>query len=207
MSSNVAENLKSLGISVTHLKNQTNIEKHRFIDSSYNQQMFRYDSGDCNKVDECSLGEIRQHTDETFDVIVISDYDKGFVGKKTVDFVKMHFSGIPIFVDTKKKDISMYQGCYVKINEKEYHSLYEKPERCHFIVTLGSGGATYSGKVFPTRKVDVFDVVGAGDVFLSGLVYGFMKYHEMERAIGIANHLASISVTKQGTYVVNRSDL
>ena len=207
MSSNVRENLSSLGMNVVHVTNDVTIEKHRFIDSSYGQQVFRYDSGDMEKIDECRLTELDKYSAGDFDCIVISDYNKGFVGKCLVEHIRNRFSGIPFFVDTKKSDLRMYDGCYVKINDKEYNLLSNKPKNCKFIITLGPEGAMYKGDVYSAEKVDVFDVVGAGDVFLSGLVYGFMIDGKIESAIKIANKLASTSVTKRGTYVVCRSDL
>ena len=207
MSSNVRENLVSLGIKVTHVTNEAVIEKHRFIDSSYGQQVFRYDSGDIEKIDECQLTELDEYSRDDFDCVVISDYNKGFVDKNLVQHLRNKFSGVPFFVDTKKSDLQMYDGFYVKINDREYSSLSNRPKNCKFVVTLGSKGALYGGNVYPANKVDVFDVVGAGDVFLAGLVYGFMVDSKIESAIRIANKLASTSVTKQGTYVVCRSDL
>ena len=207
MSSNVCANLRALGTSVVHIRNDTLIQKHRFIDLSYGQQVFRCDIGDSKKIDECHDNALTQYTPENFDCVVISDYNKGFIGKKIVESIKKRFAGIPIFVDTKKKNVDMYGGCFIKINDKEYQSIISKPTDCRFIVTLGKRGAMYNESIFPTKKVDVFDVCGAGDVFLSGLVYGFMNTGKIEDAIEIANNLATISVTKQGTYVVCGDDL
>ena len=42
------------------------------------------------------------------------------------------------------------------------------------IVTRGSKGCEYKGKMYPAEKVDTFDAIGAGDTFLSALVYFYL---------------------------------
>ena len=65
----------------------------------------------------------------------------------------------------------------------------------------------YENKLYKTKKVEVYDVCGAGDVFLSSIVYGFDKYDSIERSIESANIFASFSVNKLGTYVLSKEDI
>ena len=53
----------------------------------------------------------------------------------------------------------------------------------------------------------MFDVVGAGDTFLSALVYFYLKYGTIEEAIPYANKAAAISVSNFGTYILNTEDV
>ena len=117
------------------------------------------------------------------------------------------FENTPIFVDTKKEDLTMLSGCVIKINEKEFANIKKMPKDSEFVVTLGEGGALYNNKVYDTNKTEVFDVCGAGDVFLSSLVYGYLTTQNMEDAIIIANKCASLSVSKMGTYVLTKEDV
>ena len=117
------------------------------------------------------------------------------------------FENTPIFVDTKKEDLTMLSGCIIKINEKEFANIKRTPKDSEFVVTLGEGGALYNNKVYDTNKTEVFDVCGAGDVFLSSLVYGYLTTQNMEDAIIIANKCASLSVSKMGTYVLTKEDV
>ena len=71
----------------------------------------------------------------------------------------------------------------------------------------GSSGAEYNGVTYPGEKVSVFDVCGAGDTFLSALVYFYLKYGTIERAIPYANKAAAIAVQNFGTYVLNGEDI
>ena len=55
--------------------------------------------------------------------------------------------------------------------------------------------------------MNVYDVVGAGDTFLAGLVYGFLKYGRIEKAIPLANKASAIAVSNPGTYVLTEQDV
>jgi bifunctional ADP-heptose synthase (sugar kinase/adenylyltransferase) len=62
-------------------------------------------------------------------------------------------------------------------------------------------------KRFLQKKVEVFDVSGAGDTFLASLVYGFVKSNCMETSLIFANKCASIVVQKSGTYALTLQDI
>ena len=63
------------------------------------------------------------------------------------------------------------------------------------------------GKLYPAEKVNVFDVVGAGDTFLSALVYFYLTLGEIEKSIPLANKAASIAVSNFGTYALKPQDI
>lgn len=204
MSHNVKLNLESFGLQVTHYHNSEKIVKHRFIEDKYKQQIFRCDEGE-----SITLTPMVIEIKEQYDAIVVSDYNKGFVTDKAFyNFLQQIDSSTPVFVDSKKQDLSIFKNCYVKINEHEH----KKADLSHIqeenlIVTLGGKGAIWNGEVYPTKQVDVYDVCGAGDVFLSALVFGYLKFGTMERAIPIANKCAAFSVTKNGTYVLTKENI
>ena len=62
-------------------------------------------------------------------------------------------------------------------------------------------------KLYPAEKVNVFDVVGAGDTFLAALTYGYLKYGRIEEAIPLANKAAAVAVSHRGTYVLTEEDV
>ncbi len=51
------------------------------------------------------------------------------------------------------------------------------------------------------------DAVGAGDTFLSALVYFYLKYGNIEEAIPYANKAAAIAVSNFGTYILTKEDV
>ena len=207
MSANVSKNLQSLGINVTHVTNQSIIYKHRFVDFRSRQHLLRVDIGEEKKIEKIDILKIK--TIKNFNAVVVSDYNKGFLEPEDCKEICKHFNlkKIPIFVDSKKKDLSCFKNCIIKINEKETDSAVLPPENCKIITTLGDRGALYNGVIYKTSAVDVFDVSGAGDVFLSALVFGFLQHGSIHNAIPFANKCASISVSKTGTYVLTKEDI
>jgi sugar/nucleoside kinase (ribokinase family) len=100
-----------------------------------------------------------------------------------------------------------FDGCYVKINESEYNAAQTLPSSNYLIVTKGAEGTHYNGKTYPTKKVEVHDVTGAGDVHLAALAVFYLLTGSIENALPYANKLASISVQHQGCYTVTNEDL
>lgn len=197
MAWNVRENIESFGIEVYMITNQETITKTRYIDEKYNQQILRVD-------DEPDLKPMNYDLpDEHFDALVISDYDKGFLSNKKVFELVEWFDG-PVFIDSKKTKLPK-ESCFVKINDLEFSKLDNPSD--NLIITRGSKGAEYQGKLYPGEKVDIFDAVGAGDTFLSALVYFYLKCGKIEEAIPYANKAAAIAVSNFGTYILTKEDV
>jgi D-beta-D-heptose 7-phosphate kinase/D-beta-D-heptose 1-phosphate adenosyltransferase len=199
MAANVNENLCNLGINTDFVTNTEIIIKKRYIDKKSGQHMLRVDlEPEINQWDGYTPSEIKQ-----YDAIVISDYNKGFLSY--VDIVTIIKStDKPIFIDTKKPDLARFSGphVFVKINETEYKNRYSIPE--NLIVTLGDRGAMIkrfnSEFEYETIPVDVVDVCGCGDTFLSALTYQFLKTKNIGESIQFANLASGITVRHSGNY-------
>ena len=61
--------------------------------------------------------------------------------------------------------------------------------------------------MYPGEKVNVYDVVGAGDTFLSALTYGYLTQESIQKAIPFANKAAAIAVQNPGTYILSEGDV
>lgn len=197
MAWNVRENIESFGIEVYMITNQETITKTRYIDEKYNQQILRVDDEPDLKPMNYDLPE------EHFDALVISDYDKGFLSNEKVFELVEWFDG-PVFIDSKKTKLPK-ESCFVKINDLEFSKLDNPAD--NLIITRGSKGAEYQGKLYPGEKVDIFDAVGAGDTFLSAMVYFYLKCGKIEEAIPYANKAAAIAVSNFGTYILTKEDV
>lgn len=132
-----------------------------------------------------------------YDAVVISDYCKGTITYEFVEEIRRKFTG-PIFVDTKKKDLKRFEGCFVKINDFEFSTITSAPT--DLIVTRGADGCTFRDQTYPTEEVEVVDVCGAGDTFLATLCYFYLKTQNIESAIMAANRAASVTVKHLGVY-------
>jgi len=200
MALNVQQNLLAFDIEVTLITQEELIVKRRFIDERYNQQILRVDVED--RI-EPFKGDI---PNEYFDALVISDYDKGFLTSQKIYELVEWFDG-PVFIDSKKTTLPV-DYAYIKINDDEYSKLDEElKDSPNLIVTKGAQGVDYQGKNYPAVGVSVFDVCGAGDTFLSSLVYFYLLYGKIETAIPYANKAAAIAVTHFGTYVLSKRDV
>ena len=193
---NVRENLMSFGIEVFILTNKESIIKTRYIDEKSNQHILRVDDeGVCDPMDY-------ELPEDEYDALVISDYDKGFLTEKKIQELVDWFDG-PVFIDSKKTKLPK-KDCYLKINEIESKLLKGYK---NLIVTKGAGGADYNKVNYPGEKTKIVDVVGAGDTFLSALVYFYLLYGRIEEAIPYANRAAAIAVQNFGTYVLTENDV
>jgi len=176
------------------------IIKTRYIDEKSNQQIMRYDEEP--EITPISF-EFPDEWKTTYDALVISDYDKGFITQEKLFELSNWFQG-PVFIDTKK--ICIPGNAFIKVNEYEFKKItHFIPD--NMIITKGGEGTEYQGKLYPAEKVNVFDVVGAGDTFLAALTYGYLKYGRIEEAIPLANKAAALAVSHRGTYVLTEEDV
>lgn len=198
MAANVFENLQAFNTQIDFITNTETIIKTRYVDAKYNHQILRVDRHQPVAPFEKTSFE------KNYDAIVISDYNKGFISSKVL-FEIVEKNDVPIFIDTKKKDIPVKENCFVKINESEFKALNNPPS--NIIVTLGDKGAMYKNNIYPTAKVTVFDVVGAGDTFLAALAVYYLSTQSIEEAIPFANKASAIAVQHTGTYVLTADDV
>lgn len=192
MASNVEQNLKALGCEVDFITREPSL-KIRLIDQRTNQHIARIDH-DVKSL-PITVGQVDSLS--SYDAVVISDYNKGVVTYELMENVISIFK-CPVFIDTKKNDLKRLSGGIVKINMLEYSQCSSVCDE--LIVTAGSKGAYYRGEIFPCETVDVSDVCGAGDTFLSALTYEYLKTSNMSSAIGFANKASAVTVGKLGVY-------
>lgn len=211
MAGNVYANMLSLcpqaQIDIVTNNNNKPIIKRRYIDQRYNTIVFREDIND--KTDRIIIDN--QNFNQ-YDIIIISDYDKGFLHEDDYREIALRSSDKTIiFADTKKKITDkIYKNVhFIKINYAEYinnvaHSA-DLLNYCKLIVTQGSKGASlYSADSvveFPIDLVEIRDVCGAGDTFLAGLVTKYIYSHNIAESINYANSVASQVVKKFGVAI------
>jgi D-beta-D-heptose 7-phosphate kinase/D-beta-D-heptose 1-phosphate adenosyltransferase len=168
----------------------------------------------------------------SFDIIAISDYAKGYISMEILYKIFSHKSEhCKVIIDPKGKDWIKYKNAFlVKPNISELgdvlHTSIENKDQVikeagqeiinqynfsNLLVTRGSKGMTLINKNeaihFPTKKVDVFDVSGAGDTSLAALIDSISKGSSLHKSIEIANIASSYVVTKSMTYALSRAEL
>ena len=211
---NVAQNLINLENQVEVITNSIKATKTRLIDSGFMHHLLRLDHEPTSGVFCMDLLSSINLTD--FNTVVISDYNKGFLDYETCRFLceKFSSSNVPIFVDSKKRDLRCFENAIIKINAFENSMVTHFPSVCKLIVTHGPQGAEFENKSFAAYEIekkminDYRDVAGAGDTFLAALVHEYLKSDgNLYKSIEFANKCAAIAVNKFGTYAITYHDL
>ena len=200
MAKNVHRNIQSLinDCDIVTNHNWYNITKTRYVHENSNHMFFRVDS--LHNISRIDLNEI----DYNYDIIVISDYDKGFLREEDIEEICSKHSNV--FIDTKKVLGSWVEKAkFIKINDFEYNKsekFVTKVMSEKIIHTMGSNGCQYNGINYSVDKVEVKDVSGAGDTFISGLVVKYFQTNNIEESIKFANKCASKVVRQKGVTVI-----
>lgn len=195
MAANVAENLRAFCEVTVHFPSEPYSKKTRFYAEDGVTQLLRVDQ-------DVQSQPYKLHAPDfydSFDAVVVSDYNKGFITQDNLKALIDAYKG-PMFVDTKKTDLKPLSGPIFKINSVEHGLLRSEPEQ--LVVTCGAGGCWYKGENFPAPKVEVVDVCGAGDTFLAALAYHHTKDSNMAMALTAANIYAAQACTQAGVYAI-----
>lgn len=192
MAGNVAKNLEALGCCVTYLHGNTST-KTRLIDIRSKQHIVRIDSDVVSEPIDLDTSTLLD-----YDAVVVSDYNKGTVSYELIE--ELISLSIPIFIDTKKTELDRFQGAWVKINELEYSKIKSEPSG--LIVTRGAKGASvvHHDIECSAPQVEVSDVTGAGDTFLSALTFEYLNTGNIEKAVQFAVRAGAITVQHLGVY-------
>ena len=204
MAGNVYRNVSSLGASAVLFTNANweIITKTRFIDGRTNHMFMRLDNND----KEYGRSNIREKNInfKSYDGIIISDYNKGWLSEEDIEYVAEKHDNV--FLDTKKVLGKWCSGVrFIKINNHEYektkHTLSKRIEQ-KLIITMGAEGCKYREKVFPVDQVEIKDTSGAGDTFISALAISYLKNNNIEQAILFASDKATQVVQRRGVSTI-----
>ncbi len=239
------EDLKKIGIKIfkldTNIKDITPFKTRFYID---NKQQMREDienkSRNLSVIDESYINNLVKDND----IILASDYQKGCLNtesmQKLICLCELYKK--PIFIDTKNQSLDSIKNAFcLKINHSEFNSLFkeflfseheeinkikEKVRKAkltynvkNLIVTLGSKGCVLAAeKLFysPALKVEVIDITGAGDAFISAIVFSFLKKSFVNKTklfdtsldidiLDFANNAASSVLNTTGTAAINKN--
>lgn len=170
------------------------------------------------------------------DIVVVSDYAKGFLTRDLVQHViaAAHETGRAVVVDPRPQHAAFYAGCDVLTpNWKESLGLLGIPDAgaapdnhsvdigrllaarfgCQVLLTLGARGMQFFGRdgalVYdePAQAREVFDVSGAGDTVVAALALALAAGSDAADAVALANRAAGIVVGKLGTATVSPGEL
>ena len=207
MAANVYENMRAID-NETHkdmpLKNDIALStnycvgsKTRYIDIESNQMFLRVDTDEyepCDKLPE---------NIESFDAIIVSDYNKGYLTDSQLREIASRSK--LSFLDTKKNYNQEWANLFtfIKINEKEYKENGWTHQGENLIITKGSKGCWYNSKDYKLSKPsEVRDVSGAGDTFLAAFAYSYTATKDIECSIIYAQDCCQRVIKKKGVATI-----
>ena len=195
---------------------------------SQNQQIVRADFEENFDISAESLVSAATNFDR-IDTVILSDYDKGLLADPQALIKEYVSRKIPVLVDPKHKDFSLYQGATLvkpNINElrhaignwdseqdmiKKVKSLLEKFSWSAVLITRASDGMTLvelgAETHFPARTRDVYDTSGAGDTVISVLGASVSSGFTLKDSVGLSNIAAGIVVGNFGVTSISGPEL
>jgi bifunctional ADP-heptose synthase (sugar kinase/adenylyltransferase) len=200
MAANVERNINARSISTELVTNENwnSFVKTRYVHDKSNHMFFRVDTP--QQVARINLKNFSFESE----VIVISDYNKGFLTESDIEYI---CSSHPfVFIDTKKILGSWAEKAkYIKINDYEFknsQSYLTDNLVSKIIHTRGADGCDFQGTNFPVERFDIRDTSGAGDSFMAALVAEFLTTSDIKKSIKAANSAASKVVRTRGVGVI-----
>jgi len=200
MAKNVQRNISTLVSDCTLLTNPDweTVTKTRYIHEVTNHMFVRVDTS--HEIPPVNREEISFD----YDLIVISDYNKGFLSEEDIEYICNNHPRV--FIDTKKRLGEWANNAlYIKINDYEYKRsvpFLNSILKSKIIHTVGAEGCFFKGVRYPVQKVEVVDTSGAGDSFMSALVVKYLENENIEESIDFANKCASEVVKKRGVSII-----
>ncbi|QQG43501.1 MAG: cupin domain-containing protein [Candidatus Daviesbacteria bacterium] len=162
-----------------------------------------------------------------YDAIILSDYAKGvFTKNLTSEIIKLAKKHNKLITaDIKPVNKSLFKGAHLifpnlkeaeemtggnTINEMGAHLV--KYFNCDVVITKGAEGMAVFQRdniyfEIPGRKIEVFDVSGAGDTVIAVITLGLISNLNLNDSANLANFAGSIVVQKAGTASIKLEEL
>lgn len=203
---------------------------------AHNQQVVRTDLEKRNKINgeitEKMISYLSQNLDR-FKMVIVSDYNKGVVTDKLIDFILewKRKNKKQVIIGPKPENIKLYKDAtFLTLNEKEAKSvsgenftdikgleyaglkILEECKNEAVLITRGEKGMslfTDIGEIMhiPAIASEVYDVSGAGDTVLSVIALALSSGASLRDAVILSNFAAAIVVKKIGTATLSVSEL
>ena len=202
-------------------ENIPTIKKTRII--ARNQQVIRIDNENIIEIkDEEADKIIEKIKENNFDIILISDYNKGIITPYLMS--KLKELNKKLIVDPKPENIEYYKDTFIIspnlkegkeiTKEKDINKIGEKITKnfnTKLILRCGEKGAylfeEQETHYFPTKAKEIYDVSGAGDTFMATLALAISSNSNLHESIILGNHAAGIVIGKLGTSTLSTNEL
>ena len=213
-------------------KNIDTTKKTRYLSNGFQLLRLDNDSRGFLKEDFDLFKNLINDDINSFDCVIISDYDKGVCSETNVQGIirKANKQKIPIFVDPKGSNWKKYSGSTcITPNIKEIQRVLNLKLRTDFdfergareiiqsfklkscLITKGANGMTYYNENESIHKdvskKEVFDVSGAGDTVIACLAASSISGLSLDDSLSLSSEISSEVVTHVGTTPFNADSL
>ena len=216
--------LKEMGCEALFERVGTTIVKHRYI--AQGCPLFRVDREQAGSSSQDGVWRKAEEILEQVNGVVISDYGKGSLDYTCVRrlITKAKELHIPVLVDPKSRQFSVYQGVTLITPNREEVLIHcqASPKECAkrlrqelnltaCVVTLDREGfflCTENEEIhFPSLASFVRDVTGAGDALLAAFAVGLASGIKLEEAALLGAALSGFVVEQEGTLAPKLGEL
>jgi D-beta-D-heptose 7-phosphate kinase/D-beta-D-heptose 1-phosphate adenosyltransferase len=175
------------------------------------------------------LDKLTKNSKDFFDLVVISDYNKGLINILSTDYINYIIEYVnkgEIFVDTKKADVLKYFSNTILfpntlemkkiLNHNSCISEHEliRKLNCDFIIETASEYGAYLydrnryGSYHSNTEVkNAVDVYGCGDTFIAAFSLFYTKFKNKGKSLEFANYCASKAALVKGLHSVNINEV
>jgi D-beta-D-heptose 7-phosphate kinase/D-beta-D-heptose 1-phosphate adenosyltransferase len=230
-SRNLFDHLAAGGISTDHIHilDRPTAVKTRIV--AHNQHVVRVDNEKTHPLSKDQEDLVIDRVTDLLpsaDVVILSDYAKGFLTLKIVESVieAAKSSGTLVLVDPKGRDYSKYRGasvltpnrreaadaCNISVDQEDVvenagSKLLAQLGLDAVIITEGEHGMTVfeAGRTpvnLPAQAHEIFDVTGAGDTVSASLAVAMASGIHCLEAVKLANIAAGLVVEQVGTSAI-----
>lgn len=199
------------------------IKKRRIV--ARNQQVIRVDTEMIKKLQAEHIEKIKNFLDmNSFDMIILSDYNKGMFSEDLMDILKPYQN--KIIADPKPHNSALFRGVLaITPNLKESREISGEEDvekigaslmnsmNTNVFVTRSDKGvsvfeiASLQHIHIPTIAREVYDVSGAGDTFISALTLSLAVGATLQESAYYGVLASSIVVGKVGTAVATPEEI
>ena len=218
------ESTQKANVDTTYINRHPSLPTSQYLSVLDDNNDMLVSISDMRIINEMSVDDIKSHSSTlNQSSVIIIDTN---VPIDVIEYVTEEFSHIPLFLDTvsiaKSSKIIHLIGKFhtvkpnrleselitgIKITDessmlKAAKNLFDRGCKQIFI-TLGEDGVFYfDGKdygKYTQEKIEVVSANGAGDAFVAGMVYGFLKLNSIKETVKYASVAAMIALKSKNT--------
>lgn len=200
------------------------------------QQLCRLDREGARPIYSCDTPErlaLLEEQLDGIDAVIFSDYAKGVISSKVIEFVQssgkvplltmdpkpirpLAFRDLDLITPNREESLKMAGidlGPHEPFPQEEVcRRIYEKHSPKHLVVTMGADGMLVCDEGKPSHQIptyaqEVFDVSGAGDTVIATLTAALAAGAPIDEAAHFANTAAGVVVGKLGTATATPAEI